>query len=113
MDPASFLNVSIEDQHTLATEIGNIHITEPIDPTEKLLQLLIRGNNVFLSPEPGTAIIDAVSFKGSHYSYAIKLASGQTIEYLSPDNVLKVGQVVSLRINDALPIHLYENGKHN
>ena len=73
---------------------------------------MIRGNNVFLSPEPGTAIIDAVSFKGSHYSYAIKLASGQTIEYLSPDNILKVGQVVSLWINDTLPIHLYENEKY-
>ncbi len=109
MDPASFLDISIEDEHTLATEIGKIHITEPIDTAEKQLQLLVRGNNVYLSPQPETAVIDSVSFKGSHYSYAIKLASGQTIEYLSPDNVLKVGQFVSLGINDTLPIHLYEN----
>ena len=112
MDPASFIDIKFEDSNTLITEIGKIKINEPINATDGNWKLLLRGNNITLSTKEGTSSVDSMEFKGSHYSYAIRLASGQKIEYISQENKLKVSQSVSVSINKNLPVHIYKNEKY-
>jgi iron(III) transport system ATP-binding protein len=112
MDPASFVDVNIADEHTLQTEIGNINLIDPIDTNYQNLQILIRGNNILLNTEKGTSIVDSVDFRGSHYSYTVRLESGKIIEYISQENILEVSQPVSVIINNKLPVHIYQNEKY-
>ena len=83
MDPASFIDVTVDDPHTITTEIGVVSTIDPIEVTGEKLHLLLRGNNIILSDKDGTATVVAAEFRGSHYSYAIQLASGKLIEYIS------------------------------
>ena len=110
MDPASFVDITLEDPHTLVTEIGKINITDPIHNATENLQLLLRGNNIILNAYHGTSTVDSVEFRGSHYSYAIRLASGKLIEYISQESILEASQSVSVGIDKNQPIHLYTNG---
>ncbi|MQF83031.1 ABC transporter ATP-binding protein [SAR202 cluster bacterium AD-802-E10_MRT_200m] len=109
MDPASFIDIKFEGSNTLITEIGKVNINDPINNTDGNWKLLLRGNNIILSTQKGTSSVDSMEFKGSHYSYAIRLESGQKIEYISQENILKVSQLVSVSINKNLPVHMYKN----
>ena len=109
MDPVSFIDITIKNPYTLQTEIGEINLRDSIDSTDGNLQLLLRGNNIMLSAQAGTSTVQSVEFKGSHYSYTIKLQSGKSIEYLSQTNVLEVSQSVSISMNKHSPIHIYKN----
>ena len=109
MDPVAFIDITIIDPHTLQTEIGTINLTDPIDTTDGNLQVLLRGNNIILSTQNGTSTVQSVEFKGSHYSYTIKLQSGKSIEYISQTNVLEVSQSVSISMDNNSPIHIYRN----
>ena len=112
MDPASFIDINISDPHTLSTEIGEIKIKEAIITDKKNLQILIRGNNINLTQEKGSAIVDSIEFKGSHYSYIIKLPSGKFIEYISQDNILCVSDNVTINLKRNIPIHIYQDEKY-
>ena len=112
MDPATFIDIRIEDPHTLITELGTIGVTDPVDSTNGNLQLLLRGNNIILSADNGPSTVDSVEFRGSHYSYTIKLASGKLIVYISRENVLEISQSVSVSIDRTHPLHIYKNGKY-
>jgi len=112
MDPAAFIDIEIEDPHTLVTEIGKVIITDPVDTSDDNLQLLLRGNNVTLSPVIGTSTVDSVEFRGSHYSNTIRLQSGKVIEYMSQGKIFEVSQPVSVEINRSLPMHIYKNEKY-
>jgi iron(III) transport system ATP-binding protein len=112
MDSASFIDITIEDPHTLVTELGKINITDPVGNTAEHLQLLLRGNNITVRADNGTSNVDSVEFRGSHYSYTIRLKSGKLIEYISKEKVLEVSQSVSVNINRARPMCLYKNGKY-
>ena len=109
MDPAAFIDIKFENPCTLVTEIGKIDIKEPIDTVDDNMKLLLRGNNIILSTENGTSTVDSMEFKVSHYSYTIRLKSGQKIEYISQENILDVTQSVSVSINKNLPVHIYKN----
>ena len=112
MDPASFIDVTITDPHTLHTEIGDIKVKEAIITDKQNLQILIRGNNIDLSQEKGSCIVESIEFKGSHYSYLIKLPSGKIIEYISQENILEVSAKVSLSIKKNIPLHIYQDEKY-
>jgi len=112
MDPASFIDVTITDPHTLHTEIGVIKVKEAIITDKQNLQILIRGNNIDLSQEKGSCIVESIEFKGSHYSYIIRLPSGKIIEYISQENILEVSDSVSLSIKKNIPIHIYQDEKY-
>ena len=112
MDPASFIDVTITDPHTLHTEIGVIKVKEAIITDKQNLQILIRGNNIDLSQEKGSCIVESIEFKGSHYSYIIRLPSGKIIEYISQENILEVSDKVSLSIKKNITIHIYQDEKY-
>ncbi len=109
MDPASFIDITIEDPYNLQTEVGQIKLTDPIDITDGNLQILLRGNNISLRTDNGTSTVQSAEFKGSHYSYTITLQSGKSIEYISPSNDLDISQSVSISMNKNSPIHIYKN----
>ncbi len=113
MDPASFIDVTVDDPHTITTEIGVVSTIDPIEVTGEKLHLLLRGNNIILSDKDGTATVVAAEFRGSHYSYAIQLASGKLIEYISQEDFLETDQSVSISINKSRPMHIYKNGNYN
>ena len=112
MDPASFIDVNITDPHTLSSEIGEIKTKEALVTDKQNLQILIRGNNVELSHVKGSCLVESIEFKGSHYSYTIKLPSGKIIEYISQDNNLKVSDNVTLSIKKEITIHIYQDEKY-
>ena len=90
---------------------GNYEIASTYSDKQNL-QILIRGNNVELTHVKGSCIIESIEFKGSHYSYTIKLPSGKIIEYISQDNNLKVSDNVTLSIKKGITIHIYQDEKY-
>jgi len=112
MDQASFIDVSIQSPHALVTEIGTISVTSPINDPDNNLQLLLRGNNIVVTARKGTSTVDAVEFRGSHYLYTLRLASGKLIEYVSQENAFDLSQSVSVSIAQNHPIHLYKQGNY-
>ena len=92
--------------------IGEIKTKEALVTDKQNLQILIRGNNVELTHVKGSCIIESIEFKGSHYSYTIKLPSGKIIEYISQDNNLKVSDNVTLSIKKGITIHIYQDEKY-
>ena len=57
MDPASFIDVTVDDPHTITTEIGVVSTIDPIEVTGEKLHLLLRGNNIILSDTDGSSSI--------------------------------------------------------
>ena len=72
----------------------------------------VNKRNIDLSLEKVSCIVESIEFKGSHYSYIIRLPSGKIIEYISQENILEVSDSVSLSIKKNIPIHIYQDEKY-
>lgn len=107
---ADFLPATVSAEG-MQTEIGSIPLRPPLE-TGTAVDILVRADDIDITPADGPGVVVARLFRGTHFTYRVQLPSGRIVHSVQEHTTaLEVGTRVLVAVDPGHALVCFPNGE--